>query len=252
MHFNSKNKNISNSRSTADATGLISVDTLKLDDHSRLTLTKNFKNIFHMETGDTLAVYHRVEEAELLLNIQRKGEVTERWRLCQLVDGNDSDMISHREEKVLSSTKSTSASITGCVEYNSEEYTAPKKSPLNIMVIDDEPDVLLVLKKILSDTSYNVDTFRDPVAAMNHFYEMNRPYYDLVITDIRMPKVNGLRLYQNLKSTDRNVKVLFISALDAAEELTSVLPGIGKNQIIKKPFENDYIVESVEKMLKTS
>ena len=60
------------------------------------------------------------------------------------------------------------------------------------MVIDDELDVLFVLKKALSDTNFNVDTFRDPVEAMNRFHQMNRPYYDLVITDIRMPKVNGL------------------------------------------------------------
>ena len=254
MHFNTRNR-ITSNWSNADAAGLISVDTLKLDDHSRLTLTRKFKNAFHIDIGDTLAVYQGAKAAELLLNIQSKGEVTERWRLSQIVENDDQSQkmnseVSQMDEKV--DTSFNPKDSLGYAEYNSEEYTAPRKSPLNIMVIDDEPDVLFVLKKALSDTNYNVDTFRDPVEAMNRFHQMNRPYYDLVITDIRMPKVNGLRLYQNMRSTDRNVKVLFISALDAAEELTSVLPGIVSNQLIKKPFENDQIVESVNKMLKPS
>ena len=254
MHFNTRNRNTSDG-SNADAAGLISVDTLKLDDHSRLTLTRKFKNIFHIDMGDTLAVYQGTKAAELFLNIQSKGEVTEKWRLSQLVENDDPSQMMNTGVLQMDGKVDTSSKpkeMLSYAEYNSEEYTVPRKSPLNIMVIDDEPDALFVLKKALSDANYNVDTFRDPVDAMNRFHQMNRPYYDLVITDIRMPKVNGLRLYQNMKSTDRNVKVLFISALDAAEELTSVLPGIVSSQLIKKPFGNDQIVESVNKMLKSS
>ena len=69
--------------------GLISVDTLKLDDHSRLTLARKFKNAFHIDIGDTLAVYQGAKADELFLNIQSKGEVTERWRLSQLVKNDD-------------------------------------------------------------------------------------------------------------------------------------------------------------------
>jgi DNA-binding NarL/FixJ family response regulator len=52
----------------------------------------------------------------------------------------------------------------------------------------------------------------------------NASYFSLVITDIRMPGLNGIQLYQILKALCPNVKILFISALDAAQELVTSLP----------------------------
>lgn len=52
-----------------------------------------------------------------------------------------------------------------------------------------------------------------------------------------MPDISGLQLYQLIKIIDMNVKILFISALDKAEEFEGVLPGITSKDIIKKPFK---------------
>ena len=49
-------------------------------------------------------------------------------------------------------------------------------------------------------------------------------YYDLVITDIRMPGLNGIQLYSKLKVMNPEIKVLFLSALDAVDELLSIFP----------------------------
>jgi len=75
----------------------------------------------------------------------------------------------------------------------------------------------------LNSQGYNVDTFTDSFQALKHFVKLNRPYYDLVILDIRMPGMNGIQLYQKLKLIDEDLRVIFVTALDAAKELISIL-----------------------------
>ena len=106
----------------------------------------------------------------------------------------------------------------------------------NLMLVEDEPDVLLAFKTILVSEGYNVDTFSDSFEALKHFVKLNRPYYDLVILDIRMRGMNGIQLYQKLKRIDDHVRVTFVSALDAAEEIVSILPELNPSQIIRKPI----------------
>nr|MDQ3969060.1 response regulator [Thermoproteota archaeon] len=78
-----------------------------------------------------------------------------------------------------------------------------------IAVVDDEPDITNVLKKSLERHGFTVDTFNDPQAALVSFQPM---YYDLMIIDIRMPRINGFDLYRQLKKRDTDVKVCFLTA----------------------------------------
>ena len=64
-----------------------------------------------------------------------------------------------------------------------------------------------------------------------------RSNYSLVITDIRMPGLSGIQLYQILKALSANVKILFISALDAAQDLVSALPSVTSGGYHTKPVE---------------
>jgi two-component system, OmpR family, response regulator ChvI len=68
--------------------------------------------------------------------------------------------------------------------------------------------------------------------------------------DIRMPKLNGIQLFYRLKSITSNVKIIFLSALDAAEELVSILPGISYDDIIKKPVMREELVTRLRIKLK--
>jgi CheY-like chemotaxis protein len=63
--------------------------------------------------------------------------------------------------------------------------------------------------------------------------DSNSSYYKLVITDLRMQGLNGVQFYQILKALDKNIKILFISGLDTAEEIISVLPNVTLNDIIR-------------------
>jgi DNA-binding response OmpR family regulator len=74
-------------------------------------------------------------------------------------------------------------------------------------------------------------------------------YYDLVVMDIRMPGLNGLQLYYRLKAMNKAIKVLFVSALDAIEELVSVLPSVSYNNILRKPVEKEYFINKIRSVL---
>ncbi len=123
------------------------------------------------------------------------------------------------------------------------------KNP-HIMIVDDEPDVLLTYESFLALTGFNVNTFEDSYQALKAFAS-DPKLYDLVILDIRMENLNGLQLYQSMKAMNPSSKIIFASALDAAKELTSVLPDIGFREIIKKPVDRENFVRTVKTALGT-
>ena len=118
------------------------------------------------------------------------------------------------------------------------------------MVVDDEPDALFTYESFLSDEGYNVESFTDSLEALKHFVQLPDPsHYNLALLDIRMPKLNGLQLFYKMKKLSPKIKIMFCSALEIAEELTSVLPDIEHNYIIKKPVEREYLVNKINSAL---
>ena len=122
----------------------------------------------------------------------------------------------------------------------------------NIMIVDDEPDTLFTYEWFLSDEGYNVEAFTDPQEALKRFVQLetsSSTYYQLVLLDIRMPRLNGLQLFNTIKAISPNTKIMFVSALDIAEELTSILPDLKYDDIIKKPVEREYFISKINSML---
>jgi len=92
--------------------------------------------------------------------------------------------------------------------------------------------------------------FLEPTEPFTHFVNVNPSHYNLAILDIRMPGLNGLQLYYKLKAINRNIKILFVSALDAVPELVSILPDVkSTNDIIKKPVALDDFIMAVKNVL---
>ena len=118
----------------------------------------------------------------------------------------------------------------------------------NIMIVDDEQDILLTYSSMLHGEGYNVETFSNPHEALLHF-SVDRSYYDLVISDIRMPNLNGLQLYHRLKAINKNIKILFLSALEVSEEITSIFPELKFEDIIRKPISKEHFVEKLSTLL---
>jgi len=119
----------------------------------------------------------------------------------------------------------------------------------HILLVEDDIDVLFTYKLALDSENFDVDAFSDPRVALKSFAEHPIFYYDLVILDIRMPGLNGIQLFYRLKAIDLNIKILFVSALDAAEELTSILPGIKFDDLIRKPVNMDHFIYKVKSTL---
>ena len=134
---------------------------------------------------------------------------------------------------------------SSCIHQQAEE-----RSHGNIMLVEDEPDVLFAFKTMLISERYNVDTFTDSFEALKHFVKLNRPYYDLVILDIRMRGMNGIQLYQKLKRIDDDLRVIFVTALDAARELISILPDLNSQYIVRKPIAARDFIKVVNKAVR--
>jgi len=75
--------------------------------------------------------------------------------------------------------------------------------------VDDESDVCFVLERVLGENGFVVDVYEDPFLALRNFKAHS---YDLVILDIKMPKLNGFALYREIKRLDKKVKVCFLTA----------------------------------------
>jgi CheY-like chemotaxis protein/predicted transcriptional regulator len=134
-----------------------------------------------------------------------------------------------------------------------QQEQAKSSSSFKIMLVEDEQDTLLTYKKFLleSDVSegYTVDAFTDSYEALKHFINLNHSYYDLLITDIRMPGLNGLQLYQKIKAIDNTIKVVFVSALDALQEMVSIFPELDFSNIVRKPVTQEDFTDKVKTVL---
>jgi DNA-binding response OmpR family regulator len=103
-----------------------------------------------------------------------------------------------------------------------------------VLVVDDERDIADSLKAGLQIKGFTVDVFYDPVKALSNF---RRGAYDLVISDIKMPKMNGFELVYELEKIDDNVRVIFLTGfVDMLKELTMLFPKLNVSEIIQKPI----------------
>jgi CheY-like chemotaxis protein/class 3 adenylate cyclase len=137
------------------------------------------------------------------------------------------------------------------LEQSQQEQHQQKKYSDNILIVDDEPDTLFTYECFLSDEGHNVESFSDSLEALKHFVQLPDPssYYKLALLDIRMPRLNGLQLFYKVKTLCPKIKIIFCSALDVAEELTSLLPDISRDYIIKKPVERECLVNKINSAL---
>jgi DNA-binding response OmpR family regulator len=100
-----------------------------------------------------------------------------------------------------------------------------------ILIIDDNEDITNLFKIFLEHDGYKVDAFTDPIDAL---YSFRKNVYDLVLLDLKMPKMNGMILYQKLKNIDPNLLFCFITAnKEYIELLKKNIPDIEKIVIYK-------------------
>ena len=116
-----------------------------------------------------------------------------------------------------------------------------------ILVIDDEPDVNITLRKVLEKNGFIVDSYENPFLALENF----KPhYYDLLILDIKMPKMSGFSFYREIKKRDDKLKICFLTAGEmyygSYSDIFSSLPA---NCFIRKPITNDELLEHIDRIM---
>ena len=118
-----------------------------------------------------------------------------------------------------------------------------------ILLVDDEPDVTYTLEIVLEDNGFRVDSYTDPTLALSNF----KPgLYDLLLLDIRMPKMNGFDLYQKMKEIDSNVKICFLTASELFYEKyrkISAYPRVDKEKFIQKPLGTEELIHRLNEIL---
>jgi two-component system response regulator ChvI len=119
-----------------------------------------------------------------------------------------------------------------------------------ILVVDDEPDLTQVSTLALEYHGFKVDSFNDPQEALTKY----KPgLYDLVILDIKMPKMDGFELYHEIKKKDNNANVCFLTASELYYEefRKKEACALDRNLFIRKPIENEELVKRITKMIET-
>ena len=120
------------------------------------------------------------------------------------------------------------------------------------MVVDDEKDILSIIKRGLeSKNRFQVETFIDAESALESLKKKPNDYYDLVLTDIRMPKINGFELYRRIKESNPNMKIVFITAFEInKDEFTKVIPSVDVLDFISKPVSMSTLITKLKSILK--
>jgi CheY-like chemotaxis protein len=121
-----------------------------------------------------------------------------------------------------------------------------------ILLVDDDPDICMTFQMILQDAGYECIPYTDSVKALQEF----RPYYyDLILLDIKMPKLDGFALYEKIRELDKTLRVIFVTAGEEyykkfREQYYPKLTGININYI-QKPVGNQELIQVVNMIIAT-
>ena len=113
----------------------------------------------------------------------------------------------------------------------------------SILVVDDEPNYLIILSELLRDEGFEVFTAPDGKQGLQIVEEVD---LDLVITDMQMPGMNGLQLLDRIKEKNSHLPVIMITAFAEVEKAVAVMQA-GAFNYLAKPFSNDELLVNINK-----
>lgn len=116
-----------------------------------------------------------------------------------------------------------------------------------LMVIDDEPEFIEVLELLLAD-DFDLRVFSDPFAALD---ELEKSRFDLVLTDLNMPRMNGTELIQTARRRGYKVPIALLTGFSEGDSNVRQAVEAGANAVLTKPFRNpNDILEKLRKLSK--
>jgi CheY-like chemotaxis protein len=112
----------------------------------------------------------------------------------------------------------------------------------NILVVDDDLDTVANVSDILTDVGYDVDTACDGESALQR---VRNKHYDLALLDFKMPDMDGLRLYEQIKSIQPNVAAIMITAHADNRDIRRAKDS-GTWRVLRKPIDVDQLMRYLD------
>jgi DNA-binding response OmpR family regulator len=116
-----------------------------------------------------------------------------------------------------------------------------------IVGVDDEPDILNLLRKVITRAGHEFAGFTDPKEFLSRYRGGERP--DLVLLDIMMPGLDGWEVYKEIRKISPGQKVVLLTALDIPDSLKRGVKELGASEYIVKPFDPDTLVRRIQEIL---
>jgi two-component system, OmpR family, sensor histidine kinase VicK len=153
----------------------------------------------------------------------------------------------HKESIVIETVSTMNNRIEERRKKRSIYCNSHKTKMKRIFLVDDDYDHTITFKMGLELAGFEVDTYNDSVIALSNF---KPDYYDLLLIDVRMPKIDGFELYEKIREIDNKVKVWFITAYETyykvlKEVLSTSKGGMSPGPVIEKPIEIDKLVKQI-------
>lgn len=185
----------------------------------------------------SILLYHNLLESSKDENSRTYYRTTQKGRA--LIQHYNSIQQLFGKESLLSTTN-------GSHEKRSDEITNKPLISKHILIVDDEPDISSAIKVGLEDHGFRVSVFDDPLAALSNY---KSDVYDLLIIDVKMPKMSGFELYREVRKVDNNVGVCFLTAFEMYyEEFKRVFPSMDVKHFIQKPIAMSDLVDKIKKL----
>jgi DNA-binding NtrC family response regulator len=117
-----------------------------------------------------------------------------------------------------------------------------------VLAVDDDSDIVIMVEQALQIHGFKVSAFTDPAMALEQF-KVNCKDYTMILSDIRMPGINGYELIRKAKEIHKQVKIVLMSAFEINDkEFHNILPDIKVDAFLQKPFHIQQLNEVIEKI----
>jgi CheY-like chemotaxis protein len=157
----------------------------------------------------------------------------------------------HEDSLVIDTVSTANNGIEERRKKRSIYYDSHKTKMKRIFLVDDDYDHSITFKMGLELAEFEVDAYNDSAIPLSKF---KPDYYDLLLIDVKMPKIDGIELYEKIRKIDDKVMVWFITAYEtyyrALKEVSSISKGeMSSAPVIEKPIEIDKLVKQIKTQL---
>lgn len=129
---------------------------------------------------------------------------------------------------------------------NEKEDNKNDKPLARLLVVDDDSDIVHVIKRSLVKNRFLLDAFTDSEEALRNFQSYPKDHYCLMLSDIRMPGMSGIQLARRVKQINPNVKVILMTSFEIKEnEFSKVFPSTQVDGFVQKPVHLEGLTNKI-------